>query len=352
MGSVCTMSDIIERIKHIIPRESKYNIDDLLIKHKCFYLVYLNNNASVPAFLNKRIAIEALAVKERYNSSKEILDNLGCKYAIIKGAVLSKRIYNNIAYRPSGDIDILVNPNNLTLITSLMNKLGFVQGTLSKNEIRLYSREEILFQTIFTHQAPQFVKKTNNFICPFVCLDFNTDLLWGEHVASLNMDTVLNYTESDEICGIAIKRLQPCMEFIALCLHHYKDMNSIFLLIHNSLKLNLFCDIYFYMKTIINDQCKVLSLAKKMGVDKYVYYCIYYTHLVFADDMTNEWLSTFLLSRDDTLMDSFGLSDNERKKWSIGFFERLFNEDLSLYLRGEISTSDVEKINKNNLYMR
>lgn len=68
--------------------------------------------------------------------------------------------------------------------------------------------------------------------------------------------------------------------------------------------------------------------------------------------MTNEWLSTFLLSRDDMLMDSFGLSDNERKKWSIGFFERLFNEDLSLYLRGEISTSDVEKINKNNLYMR
>lgn len=352
MGLRCTMNDIIERIKYIIPQEAKNDIKNLLIKHRCFYLMHFIDDSNMTSFLEKRMAIEAIAVKERYNLCKEMIKNFKFKYAIIKGAVLSKRIYSNIAYRPSGDIDFLVNPKDLTLIASFMYELGFVQGNISKNEIKSYEREEILFQTIFTHQAPQFVKKTNNFICPFVCVDFNTDLLWGESTTSLNMDTVLNYTENDEICGLTIKKLHPFMEFISLCLHHYKDMNSIFLLVHKSLKLSLFCDIYFYMKTIINERYEIFLLSKKLGVDKYIHYCIYYTHLIFDDDITSEWLSTFTSSRDDVIIDSFGLNDKERQKWSIGFFERLFNDDLSSYLRGELSADNLTKLNKNDLYMK
>lgn len=48
------------------------------------------------------------------------------------------------------------------------------------------------------------------------------------------MGLVLSATEPAEICGAPLRKLSCEMELIALCLHHYKDANSLFLLMRTA----------------------------------------------------------------------------------------------------------------------
>lgn len=70
---------------------------------------------------------------------------------------------------------------------------------------------------------------------------------------------------------------------LSLCLHHYKDMNSLYLLAQGSLKLNLFCDIYFYIKRCRSDISKLKVLCERLDVLDYAHYCVYYTGQIFDD---------------------------------------------------------------------
>ena len=52
------------------------------------------------------------------------------------------------------------------------------------------------------------------------------------------MGLFLSATEPAEICGAPLRKLSCEMELIALCLHHYTDANSLFLLMQNGLRLS------------------------------------------------------------------------------------------------------------------
>lgn len=61
-----------------------------------------------------------------------------------------------------------------------MQKNNFIQGRIVGNNIFPLSREEIMFQTLMTHQTAPYIKKTSNVFCPFVNVDINTDIVWGK----------------------------------------------------------------------------------------------------------------------------------------------------------------------------
>jgi hypothetical protein len=331
------------------------DISEILYNHKCYYLlskkIQSNKYTEKAQMANN---IQLIQTVQRYKTCAAFfcfLNENNIKYAVIKGAVLSNAAYGTICVRQSCDIDILIESKNLDIIKSFMQKNNFIQGRIVGNNIFPLSREEIMFQTLMTHQTAPYIKKTSNVFCPFVNVDINTDIVWGESQLHPNISNVLSQTTDVKICDQRLKKLNAELEFISLCLHHYKDMNSIYLLTVGGIRLCLFCDIYFYLKNNFIDKQLLKEFSKLLKVDKYIHYCLYYTNLVFNDEIINDYINLFAYAEDAEIINSFGLDNDERKSWQIGFYERLFHENIGNYIYKFLTPKDIEKINMNIKYM-
>lgn len=179
------------------------DISEILYNHKCYYLlskkIQSNKYTEKAQMANN---IQLIQTVQRYKTCAAFfcfLNENNIKYAVIKGAVLSNAAYGTICVRQSCDIDILIESKNLDIIKSFMQKNNFIQGRIVGNNIFPLSREEIMFQTLMTHQTAPYIKKTSNVFCPFVNVDINTDIVWGESQLHPNISNVLSQTTDVKI---------------------------------------------------------------------------------------------------------------------------------------------------------
>jgi len=326
------------------------DISDLLYSHNCFYLLSLYKNKYSEKILLQNVANQC-AIMERFKVLQPLLSKADFSYALVKGPMLSKLAYNSPFMRLSADVDILVDKKDCDKIKNLLYEEGFIQGRVVSKEIIPYSRKEIIFQSISSHQIAQFVHATNNKLCPYVIVDVNTDIYWGESKKAIDIGKLLEKTIKQEICGFHFNFLETELHFILLCLHHYKDLNSLFLLATRGIKLETFSDIYFFIKNQKLDLYNLKKLASTLNASKYVYYCIYYTHCIFNDEILLKLLDLFEFEKDAELINCYGLCAEERKNWTISFPERLFCENISEYIRASLTVEEVKKIHINRLLM-
>ena len=349
---------IINAVREIAKNETPCdNIDiaEILQKHKCFYLLVKNKNINYTA---NDLLFNKAVINARYKNCEPVFDSLKLKkipYAVIKGAVLSQTAYGGVIYRKSRDIDLLAGRDNIDYLTNIMHDNGFIQGRITDDGIIPFTRQEILFYLSLTHQVAPFVKKTDDFFCEYVRIDINMNILWGEHNKKSDMNYILsvsNTTDTD-ICGVKVSKLNTIIEFISLCLHHYKDMNSIYLLAKGKLKLYLFCDIYFYLINNQNqiDAIKLAEECDKLNVTEYIYYCVYHANTIFDDDRLNKYISVLENQKGKNILDNFGLDDSERKVWDMTLYERLFSDKFHEKFEALLNEKDKEKIRNNRFFM-
>ena len=326
------------------------NLAARLEENGCLYLMM--NIPSKRKIALKTAIANSEVIRNRYMLCKTLFKKMECiPYALIKGAVLSKKIYGDPMYRISGDLDLLISPNSLELVKDILEDQGYVQGYIKEQQIVPYSREELIFQKIYSHQLAPFVKATRNGMCPYIKIDINLNVLWGESDLYLSIDELLTHTESDDLMGINIRRLVPEYEFISLCLHHYKDFNSIYLLCDRGIDLSAFIDLYFYLRNVKIDVTNMYLEAKKYGVDKYICYCIYFTYELFGDGFLGEILNMFIDSYDEELIMGYGLTNKERHKWEIPFYERVFNNNFQTIFEQTLKNDAINKVAINRRYM-
>ena len=291
-----TNQAILDGLRRLV-RTGTCDNDDLvalLTAHGCGFLVQKDKLADV---------VSAVAVKERYKHAMPLFDALkDIPYAVMKGAVLSTQLYGSPFVRQSGDLDILIRRQNVETAKQVLLANGFVQGRVIGEKIEPFTRQELIFQASQSHQTAPFVKATGNKLCPFINYDLNTSVFWGEYGKDCDMDLVLSETENTSLFGQFFRKLSPEMEFLALCLHHYKDMNSIYLLANDGLKLSLFCDIYFYTKNVSVDTEKLYQLSERLNAVPYVYYCLWYTNEVFDADILKSFLTRFRCTEGEALL--------------------------------------------------
>ena len=343
-----TADQIVKAVRDCVRGEKPQDdIVDILRTHKCYALINRGNTAQE---MMERV-INLAAVKERYRACEPFFKNASFPYAVIKGAVLSSSIFQDPYRRVSGDIDILINRKDADKSKALLKSCGFIQGRVTENGIVPFSRKEIIYQTSTSHQTAPYVKETESKLCPYVNVDINMDILWGECEHRSNMDEVLSHTQKHCLFGMDLYKLTPEMEFVALCLHHYKDMNSIYLLSERGLSLGLLCDIYFYLKNVIPSPNKICEISHKFDVGKYVYVCLLHTMEIFEDTLLMPYMDSLKKDCDERLLNSFGLNDIERKYWDIPLKERLFHPDLPQYMQKFLTDEDLKKIHINRQNM-
>lgn len=326
---------------------SQIEIAPLLWEHRCYYLLSLLQDNPYSEKLKKKILINQQTILVRFNVLKILLKEIKFPYAIIKGPVLSKRAFQNDSIRVSGDIDILIQKKDSEKYVDLLLQHGFQQGYLEKGKIVPYSREQIIFHEIYTHQMAPYIKETESLFCPFINIDINTDIFWGDALESGDSSLVLNERQKIEMYNIGnIYCLNPEMEFICLCLHHYKDLNSIFLLYSKGMRLSLFCDIFFYIKNNILDLKKLIHLSNSLGTGKYIYYCLYFCNEIFNEEILQKYLNLFSHYKDEKLQSSFGLGIHQHF-WPIPFEERLFSKNLGKEIIPLLSAKEWDDLQTN-----
>lgn len=220
------------------------------------------------------INIEHLKKILSYKECFEVVKRFNFPYAIIKGEALSLMAYGELGKRNSQDIDLLISPKYIGIAKVILNDNGFYY--IIKNKY-----DKVLTLSM-SHQSPTYIKKTK---ISYIYLDFNHSIFWGEYAGKcVDIDTFLEDIIDMEIYGCNMKTLPPIKMLIQLILHHYKDMNSIFLLAtRKSIKRSMFDDVYFLLKNNLEDipLDKLYTLSKFYGIIPFVYYVLYHVGLFF-----------------------------------------------------------------------
>lgn len=301
--------------------------------------------------MNERVISDALygyILQQRFEAGENVFRELtrqNIPYAVHKGAVLSKILYGNLTSRISGDIDLLFSRSDSQKIKAIFEGSGFVQGRITDGNIVPYTRAEKIFQSSQSHQLAPYVKMLNNPFCPFVEYDCNLDIFWGESGQHTDMHDFLQYTEEFELLNTVVRKLTPEAEFIALCLHHYKDLNSIYLLWRRGFDVYKLYEIARYLESVsLNVDC-LISLCNRYNAGDYVCYCVHYANILYPNNSVKEIEELLSSERGYLLFDCFGLCDEERKKWDVPFIERIAN--IRKFLDLLLTESDRQKINNN-----
>lgn len=265
-------------------------------------------------------------------------------YAVIKGEPLSLFAYGDFGYRNCNDIDILISRDNIKLLEKMLKQNNFEQKTVEDMNNR-YLR---ILCLSFSHQLLPYKKYFNDLP---ITIDLNFDVFWGEFTNKcIDIDEFLSDVIYIEVYGYKIKTLPPIKALLQLCLHHYRELNSIYLLIrHNKINVNSFKDIYFL---IINNQKeitldKLYNICSKYKINNYIYFVLYYTYHIFKNEILLDYLEAFRSHEAEELLDYYGLADNERKKWKVSLEQRLNCQNIYELIKEDLNSDDLEKIQLN-----
>ena len=279
--------------------------------------------------------------KENFERIKDLLEMLSINYAVIKGEALSLQAYGKVGQRIYSDIDILVSIKNLHHIDNVLKKFGFIG-----NE---YERSKWILLLSNSHQILPYTLKM--YPWPDLLLDINFDILWGEYEGTrIDIESFLSDTIDVEIYGVRVKTLSPLKAMIQLILHHYKDMNSIFLLAtRKCIKYDIFKDVYHLLKNNLHviSIDKLYTMSAKYEIIPYVFYVLYYTGQVFDDEILKQYIEAFRTPEGEGLLNCYGLCTKERKEWKCDFETRFKSEDLYLLMKDDLTDDDLRKISIN-----
>lgn len=259
-------------------------------------------------------------------------------YALIKGEALSFYTYGEIGKRVYGDIDLLLSRKSLHSIEHLLEQFNF------KPTVR--SRKDKILMLSTSHQAAPWIQE----IYPWghVTIDLNIDIFWGEYTGKrIDIDEFLSDCIKIDIYGAQIKILPPVKTLIHLILHHYKDINSIFLLATcKSIKYDMFKNVYYLLKNNLDSITidKLYAISSEYEVIPYVYYMLYYTGLLFKDEFLEEYITAFKTTQGEALLNCYGLNKEERHEWKCDFQTRLENDNLYDLIKDDLTEKDLRKI--------
>ena len=277
--------------------------------------------------------IRLLSYKEFY----EVVKEFTFPYAIMKGEALSILAYGTEGMRNSKDIDILIAREHLDEAKKTLYAKGFKEITINRFDRAFFLNS--------SHQAPTYVKKTK--IC-YVFIDVNFDIFWGEYKGKrINIADFLNNTVKVGIYGCLVHTLSPIKSLIALALHHYKDMNSLYLLATKKvIRFDMFKDIYYLIKNnrdVITSE-QLYYYCDKFNVIQYMYYILFYTSVLFPDGLLDVYVQRIKTEEGVFLLDKYGLCSEEQKVWKCSFKDRLNSDNLFELIKNDLSKKDKLKI--------
>ncbi len=191
-----------------------------------------------------------------------ILKNVKCGFAMLKGALLCG-VYPE-GYRTSNDIDLLVNPKDVTEISKCLLKAGFKQGNIRNDVFIPATRREIIESKITRGETVPFVMELNLPKIKYLEVDVNFSLDY-KHTETTVLNKMLDNVADVDSGSNTIKTLNKYDFFIHLCCHLYKEATTLpWIDMKRDMTLYKYCDIYLLLESFnSNDIENLFSYAKE-----------------------------------------------------------------------------------------
>ncbi len=168
----------------------------------------------------------------------KLLSKCDCKVAMLKGAYLCAHYPEG--YRTSNDIDLLVAPQDVTILGKFLSEEGFEQGNIRNGEFVPATRREIIESRMMRGETVPYVKEVNLPFMKFLEVDVNFSLDYKPGDTFVLLDMLSRVSMRCEK-GIYIPTLDTDDFFIHLCAHLYTDILHLAELI----RTNVLCWVYY-----------------------------------------------------------------------------------------------------------
>ncbi len=263
------------------------------------------------------------------NMVATILNALDCKTAMLKGAFLCNHYPEG--YRTSNDIDLLVEPEDVTVVGNALLDAGFKQGNIRNGEFVSATRKEIIESKMMRGETVPYIKLVDlpNMKYLEVDINFSLDYKNGE------TDVLENILERAEVVnenGILLPTLSKEDFFIHLCAHLYKEATTLpWVEMHRDMTLYKYCDIYMLLSEMKDKDVEaVFARAKELKMEKVCAYTITEASDLFDIDFGSaKVISESVLADDkDFTLKVVSPRDKKMLKYqTVNATERFFMED-------------------------
>ena len=259
----------------------------------------------------------------------------GIPCAFLKGAILANSVYE-VGTRSSNDIDILLNPEDISRVEATLSGLGYEQGDFDGTSITKLSRKEAVFRRMNWGESAPYTKLIDEPTLRAIVVDMNFSLDWLPTGSESTIKAMLSQTKPYSIDGAPAPSLAEEDFLIHLCMHLYKEAVLYSQVITGKdMGLYKFVDIQRVIaKWPINWEL-LLSKTRGYGLEKEVYYVLYQLVAIFPG-IGNKELSNVmeaLKPADLSYLDRV-ISTEEKKTyiWKNTVLERLFDHNRMQYL--------------------
>ncbi len=297
-------------------------------KLACITLPYKAEKILGETFNRQKRKVEFMRLQIAEISDKLMRGKI--EHAFLKGSVLSNApVCGEYLYadgeRVSNDIDLLVRPDGIGIVSDALKEMGFIQGKYDAQSgaVIPFSRAEVLMRRMNRGEVAPFVKKTNNSEFPFAEVDINFSLgnTPGEGKALLEymLNSARVYSGK-----VTVTSISPEALFLHLIMHQYKE-SVLFFDVARGKDSDLYklADIFYVLNSPCFDISRIKTLAKEFGIEQKLGWVLRQTGEVFGDEQILE------LSR------SFGsempeITDYAKGKtyvWSVSPRERILRFD-------------------------
>ena len=140
-------------------------------------------------------------------------------HCYLKGPILQADYYPPWS-RPYNDLDLLVDPADLSRVTDLLCSLGFTQGWIRGDVVAPPTREEMIAARLTSHEMVPFCRETGSDAVPHINIDVQFELP-GTKPFGLRgtVNEMLRLCRSKTNSGLEIPNPVPEWHLVLLCTH-------------------------------------------------------------------------------------------------------------------------------------
>ena len=219
------------------------------------------------------------------------LSTLKIPYALLKGAFLAYRY--PLGYRTSNDVDILVEPCDISDLADCLTEDGFQQGYLRSGGFIPATRQEVIAARLTRGETVPFVKEVGLPGLRYLEIDINFSLDY-QNAGSRCVGDLLREPLWLPTRAKPVRTLSQADFLLHLCAHLYKEATTwAWVEMGRDLSLYKFADLYLLLADWPGANYEVLARrARETGLEKEAYEALAGTRELFALD--NPALDRFL----------------------------------------------------------
>lgn len=223
-------------------------------------------------------------------------------YALIKGFDIVNKVYNPVAphTRDFNDIDILVDKEDLSKTSKVVESLGYVQGDVNNlhTTIKEATRVEKLEMQMRSHQIYSYVSLDiyddilNISECTLIDINF-TPFEGGEQTPKISTKELLKECNIMATSSGYYKSLNIYYTFIQLAYHLYKDTKyKRKKEIRTDITIQKFCDIREFLRYAQNkwDLENLIQLIWDNNLTEAIYFVLFFTQKMYDEKSYDAYL--------------------------------------------------------------